>query len=101
MDKAEANSVLSQRLAEYRSLDYGELAAKVGENVCCAIQGPSGAEYQVEIDVLWEDKPGGSVLVLGSVDDGSLRWAFLPLCESFVLTPSGEALPKAGRVARP
>jgi len=42
--------------------------------------------YQVEIDVFWDDKPGGAVRVLGMIDDGGWR-AFMPMCEAFGKAP--------------
>ena len=40
--------------------------------------------------MFWDDQEGGNMRVLGAVDDGGWR-AFVPLCEDFIKTPSGNA----------
>ena len=49
---------------------------------------PAGREYQTEVNVLWDDRPGGNIRVIGSIDDGGLR-AFAPLTDSFIKAPDG------------
>jgi len=83
MNKQEALAVLQTKLAEYRRRSYQELAQRVGREEHVNVTGPSGVEYQVEIQVMWEREPEATLLVLGSIDDGGLR-AFAPLCVSFV-----------------
>ena len=87
MDSQEAIAVLRENLNEYRRLTYSDLQAKVGEDRHFQIVAPSGTEYQVEVQVFWESDPGGSLMVVGSVDDGGLR-AFMPLCETLVVEPT-------------
>lgn len=91
MDREEAQTLLNARLDEYRQLTYDQLAARVGDEEFPEISGPSGTQYQLEIQIVWDDKPGGTVRVLGSIDDGGWR-AFLPLCDSLLMTPDGECL---------
>jgi hypothetical protein len=91
MDKQEAGSLLRERLAEYRRLPYPDLAARVGTDEQGEVVGPSGVRYQTEIEIVWDSRPGGAVLVLGSIDDGGWR-AFLPLCDSFAVAPDGTFL---------
>lgn len=87
MDSREAIAVLRGNLDEYRRLTYSDLQAKVGEDRHFQVVGPSGAEYQVEVQVFWESVPGERLLVVGSVDDGGFR-AFMPLCETLVAEPT-------------
>lgn len=87
MNREEALAVLREKLAAYRQSPYGELQAKVGEGDHFNIVGPSGVEYQVEVQVFWESAPDGNLLVVGSVDDGGLR-AFMPLTESLLVEPA-------------
>ena len=49
MDKQEALDVLERQLAEYHKLSYAELAARIGDDEQCEDIGPSGAEYQIEV----------------------------------------------------
>jgi hypothetical protein len=89
MDKQEALAVLEQQLAEYRKLSYAELAARIGDDEQCEITGPSGAEYQIEIQLLWDGQPDGDIRVFGGIDDGTFRAAFRPVCSSLVVAPDG------------
>lgn len=91
MDKAEARDVLEQQLASYRGRAYGDLVKLVGTNSVLAIRGPSGTEYQIEVDVMWDSlRDRVNVLVIGAVDDGRLPGALAPLCASFILAPDGK-----------
>src|SRR5262249_10132428 len=71
MDKTEARAVLAQQLAPYRARSYADLVGMVGTNSVVVARGPSGAEYQIEIEVMWDslhDKV--NILVTGGIDDG-------------------------------
>lgn len=89
MDREEAQTILNAKLDEYRQLTYDQFAARVGDEEFPEVVGASGAQYQIEIQIVWDDKPGGAVRVLGSTDDGGWR-AFLPLCDSLLVTPDQE-----------
>jgi hypothetical protein len=52
------------------------------------MDGPSGAKYQLEIQVVWDHEPNTDLRVIGSVDDGSWR-ALAPVSDSFILRPDG------------
>jgi len=91
MDKSEARAVLAQQIAKYRQYSFGDLTKLIGANSVVQVHGPSGAEYQIEIEVMWDslrDKTG--ILVMGAIDDGRLPGALSPLCDSFILTPEGK-----------
>jgi hypothetical protein len=49
---------------------------------------PSGAVYQIEMQVFVDDASRQTLLVMGSIDDGGWR-AFSPLCDDFILAPDG------------
>ena len=91
MDKKEARSILAEHLTRYRSRSYAELAAWVREGRVDTPQAvaPSGTRYQIEVQFFWDDKPHGDVRVCASIDDGGIR-AFLPLTDSFILSPEGK-----------
>ena len=86
MDREEALSLLDAHLARYRKLSYAELAAKIGDEEFPEVVGPSGAAYQIDIQVCWDHKPNGDIRVLGAIDDGGLR-AFMPLSSYLFVTP--------------
>ena len=88
MDKQEARDILTKKLDECRARSYADLFAMVGELETCEAVGASGADYQIEIDVLWDHKPGGDIRGSGGIDDGGSR-AFSPLYEDFIMNPDG------------
>ena len=60
MNTDEATNVVRQELTKYRSRSYVELTSLVDTRFpTLVIKGPSGAEYQVVIQVRWEGKRGG------------------------------------------
>lgn len=91
MNNAEARSVLKTELAKYRAKPYRELVTLIGNTQTLEVLASSGATYQIEVEAMWDDpkKPNDALRVLGSIDDGGIR-AFLPLTDSFLVTPTGE-----------
>jgi hypothetical protein len=61
----------------------------MGNLGCVEVTGPSGLQYQIEVDVLWDDKNGGNVRVMAGIDDGTFRAALSPLTDSFIKAPDG------------
>ncbi len=91
MDKSEARTVLAQQLAKYRQYSFGDLTKLIGVNSVVQVRGPSGAEYQIEIEVMWDSlRDKTDILVMGAIDDGRLPGALSPLCDSFILAPDGK-----------
>ena len=88
MDKQEAKELLSETLTRYRKLSYVDLVAKIDQDDHLEVTGSSGAQYQIEIQVFWDNKPSGDVRVMGAIDDGGLR-AFVPLTDDFIVSPDG------------
>ena len=86
MDRSEALKLLDAKLDEYHKLSYAELAAKIGDEQVVEVTGPSGTDYQIEIQIVWDGKPNGDVRVLGAIDDGGWR-AFLPLTSDLLISP--------------
>jgi len=69
-------------------LPYSEIIARIDTEEHVTVFGASGAEYQLDAEVHWDDEPRGNVRVIGSIDDGGLR-AFFPLTNSFIMAPDG------------
>ena len=88
MDNAEAAALLKDHLDGYRLRSYADLVTLLGKPQVVELRGASGATYQLEVEVHWDDRPGGALRVLGSIDDGGWR-ALKPLCDDFVLAPDG------------
>ncbi len=90
MNREEALGLLNAYLDQYRKLSYAELAAKIGHEEFPAVVGPSGTEYQMEIQIRWDHKPGGDIRVMGTIDDGTFRGAFKPVCEDLLVSPDDQ-----------
>ena len=89
MNTLEARQVLAAELKTYRAKPYAELVQLRGGAIVSEQIGPSGAHYQLEVQVMWDDQSNGAIRVIGSVDDGGWR-AFMPLTESFIKLPTGD-----------
>ena len=95
MDDVEARSVLAAALEPLRKLTYEELVARMLDSIeTIEVVGPSGASYQIELQGFWDDprRPGETLHVLGGIDDGTLRAAFSPLDDGFLVAPDGSFL---------
>lgn len=90
MNREIAYGVLHAEMNALRVQPHQKLVEMVGKNIYKeVISGEDGKPYQVEIEVMWDDKPGGNIRVVGSVDDGGWR-AFIPLTDDFIMAPNGE-----------
>jgi hypothetical protein len=88
MDEETAEGILQATMKDYRRRSYEALTRLVGRSDVREVRAPDGTRYQLEFTVLWDDKPGGAIRVLGSIDDGRLR-AFWPLTRDFIRNPDG------------
>jgi hypothetical protein len=87
MDSTEARELLRTYLATFERMPYDQLCSKVDRDLGSKkVQGASGIEYQMTIDVFWDHRPGGAVRIIGAIDDGGLS-AFLPLSEDLLREP--------------
>jgi len=91
MDEKEARSILAEHLSRYRRRSYAELAAWVREHHIDTpeVVGRSGKPYWIEVMFYWDGRPDGNVRVIGSIDDGRGVRAFVPLTDSFIMSPEG------------
>ena len=55
-----------------------------GEPIAWEVKSALGVQYQVEVQVFWDDKAGGDIRVICQIDDGGIR-AFFPLTKSFLV----------------
>ena len=91
MNKEEARQVLTLELGAYRSKSYEELSSLIGSVAAFTRKGPSGAEYQLEIQVMWDNPRSkqGDLRVIASIDDGGFTTSFNPLTSDFIKSPGG------------
>jgi len=73
MDKREAHEVLEQQLKRYRGRTYAELQGLVGHPEAFEAHGSSGSHYQLEVEAVWDDRRGGNLRIVASIDDGGVR----------------------------
>jgi hypothetical protein len=88
MNEIEAKSILAQELSRYRSRSYSELLSLVDRSETFERASPSGATYQIEIQIFFDDDSERNLRVMGAIDDGGWR-ALKPLCDDFIMAPDG------------
>ena len=84
MNKKEAQSILCNELEIFQKKQYCELKELL-------IKSPFTFEkkvqnktvYQIEVSILWDDKKGKDIRVIGSIDDGGWR-SYFPITDSFI-----------------
>lgn len=84
MDEIEARDLLLRELENHRTRSYDDLRLCIGSVGARTVVSSSGREYNLEIEVFWDGDSEGSLRVLGSIDDGSLR-AVRPICEDLIV----------------
>ena len=92
MDEVEARSILDDTLSHLRGLAYSALVERyLGEIDAYEVVGKSGAEYQIEVEVFWDDPrvPHGNLRVIAAIDDGRGWRSISPLNGSFIKAPDG------------
>jgi len=69
MNTEDKNLVLLEHLDEFRRWPYERLSAQIKAGILSSAGGvfPDGTEYQVEINVFWDGKPGGDIRVIGDL----------------------------------
>lgn len=91
MDKKEARRLLDEFAAALQSrFTYQDWQKLIGESEVVETEGGSGVAYQIEWTVFWDAKPGGDIMVILSIDDGTLVGSIMPLTTSFLVSTTGE-----------
>jgi hypothetical protein len=88
MNEIEAQSILAQELSRYRSRSYSELLSLVDRSETFERASPSGATYQIEMQIFFDDDSERNLRVMGAIDDGGWR-ALKPPCDDFIMAPDG------------
>jgi hypothetical protein len=92
MNNKEANELLLRELRRYEELGYQELEKMVDQHSArFKVTGPSGVSYQIQIRVVWDDKPLQAVRILGAIDDGGWR-SFVPLGYGVMVDPPPKSM---------
>jgi hypothetical protein len=90
MNKREAQYLLDGFAAVIRSKSHQEWQSLIGESVVVEKKGPSGITYQIEWNAFWDSQAGGDIMVIVSIDDGSLARFIVPLTTSFLISPENK-----------
>jgi hypothetical protein len=90
MDRREAQAILDRELGGYHSKTRAELMDLLDrdEPFLKELPGFNGASYTMQVEVFWDDQPGGAIRVLGTIHDGGLR-AWVPLASDFLVGAEG------------
>jgi hypothetical protein len=76
-------------MARYAERPRADLARLIGETDAFEILGPGGVAFQVEVNAFRDDEPGGTIRVLGSIDDGGFLSSFRPMSDGFLVDADG------------
>ena len=87
MDRAEAARLLRTEMTRLAGHSHDELARLVGDVDAYEVLGADSVTYQVEVNADWVDQPGGPIMVMAGIDDGTFRGAFRPVTDSFIKDP--------------
>ncbi len=92
MDKTEALKILHSELIKLRIKSYDEMTAMIGKTMIYESIGPTGIQYQIDVQVFWDDprQPEGNIRVLASIDDGGFISSIKPLSMDFIMSPNGD-----------
>jgi TPR repeat protein len=91
----EAKDVLRAHLAAYRQQTHKDLAGLVNKTMASRLRSPAGAEYDVVVEVRWDDQPLGEVFVCGTINDHGWR-ANGDIHEIFTKDPDGRIVGDSG-----
>ena len=92
MDKVEARKLLTAFVKDLQKKPYDELVQLIANPICAELEGPSGVQYQIEYEALWDAKPNSLLRVMASIDDGGLITAMFPITLSFLVNSDGKVL---------
>ena len=88
MDTDEAQTILADSLEGYRKRGYAKLLPLLRKPETSRLITENGVSYQLEFQAVWDDRKGGNLRVIASIDDGGLR-ALRPLSNDFIVAPDG------------
>ncbi len=89
-DVEEAMGILQEQMKQVRDVPYERLSELMGASNVQSfdLAGPSGIEYDVEVESVWDDVPNGNIRVNIVVFEKGWT-SFIPVTGSFVMAPDG------------
>ena len=86
--RIEAKWLLLRHLAALRRQPYAQLAERIDDADHIQVTGRSGRTHQIEMLYFWDAKPGGSIRLIGSIDNGvPLRSSVYPMRADALVHP--------------
>jgi hypothetical protein len=92
MNRTEAIEVRDGVFQAWQALTWPQWRDRVGQPEHLRVAGPSGVEYQVDIEAFRDARPEGDIRVMAAVDDMSFWRACLLLCADLSSRRQGETL---------
>jgi len=89
LNAVEAREVLREYVAPYRRRTHTELAGLVNKRLATRLRGPSGGEYDVTLEVRWDDQPLEDVCVSAAINDQGWK-AAQDIYEIFSMSPENQ-----------
>src|SRR2546427_10212079 len=66
MGSHEARTVLGEAICRYRAMASEKVQRLLKEQDCFRTRGASGVPYQIAVEAVWDNKPGGKPARLGA-----------------------------------
>ena len=85
MNKAGYLAELSLFIHERPTPTFSEWTSLIGKPTTHTHISKNGIEYQVEINVYWDDEDGGDLRIIYSIDNGRSWRTFIPVTKSEIL----------------
>lgn len=92
MNTTEALQILREELRAYERRAYHDLTTLVGQVIHKDRSAPSGTNYQIDAQFMWDDPRVHTIRVIVAIDDRSLRYSILPMSEDFIMNPDGSVV---------
>jgi len=95
-NKTEAKAELLRLVHEHEGRTYEHWVEHIDQRQHWEFNGAAGNWYQASLLALWDDRPGGAVRVLISLDDGGVG-AYHPMTDSLLIWPPEPTTGSAGQ----
>ena len=91
MDKKEAKIIANRVIERYRRRSYDELVNMIDNSEWIDERAESGTEYQIQVQVFWDDEDNGIIRCFAAIDNGGiLSFMFPQISEDFLMNSNNE-----------
>ena len=92
MNRVEAREILKEELDEFAARPYDDLALLVGNPQVMEVATPSQMRYTIQFELFFEGDRKENLRIMGSIDDGGMRFRMMPLTETVIKKPDGSII---------